>query len=187
MIRKVFKKNGPSKFDDFLKKYKIPKEFLTFSRRSVARGAAVGIFVAVIPMPMQMVVVMLLLPIFRFNIIVGLSMVWLSNPVTMPAMYYIEYLTGNLLLGLGGVGEIHLTLKWFEDNFASIFIPLYTGTIFYALVLSSTSYYLITHLWRRSVHQEKKEKKHKRSLLQKVKDKIQHEKNIRTKTSKSDD
>ena len=167
MIRKIFKKkSGPSKFDAILDKYKIPREFLAFNRRTVSRGVAIGLFVGLIPMPMQMVVIVMLLPIFRFNVLVGFSMVWLSNPVTMPFMYYVEYLTGNFLLGLDGIENIELSLDWFKNNLDDILIPLYVGTLFYCVTISSSAYYLINYLWIRSVH---KEKKHRKTLWQKLK------------------
>ncbi len=156
MIRKVFKKGSSSKkLDAIIKKYKIPVEFLSTNRKSVSRAVAVGIFVAVIPMPMQMLAILFLLPIFKFNAPIGLSMVWLSNPVTMPFMYYIEYLTGNVLLGYEGTSKIELSLEWFQENIDDIFIPLYTGTLFYAVILSFLGFYAVNHLWIYSVKKEK--------------------------------
>jgi len=38
-------------------------------------------------------------------------MVWLSNPLTMPFMYYVEYTTGAYLLGMEKLGvELSLTI-----------------------------------------------------------------------------
>jgi len=159
MIRKVFKKKSSNKkLDAIIKKYKIPPEFLSTNRRSVSRALAVGIFVAVIPMPMQMLAIIFLLPIFRFNAPIGLATVWLSNPITMPFMYYIEYLTGNFLLGCDGTSDIELSLEWFENNLDDIFIPLYAGTLFYAIILSFLAYYIVNHLWIYSVKKEKSKK-----------------------------
>ncbi len=62
MIRKIFKKsNKKSKLDDFIKKHKIPREYLSVNRKSVTRGLMVGIFWGFVPMPMQMLAVVLLL------------------------------------------------------------------------------------------------------------------------------
>ena len=162
MIRKVFKKKSTSKkLDAIIKKYKIPPEFLLTNRKSVSRAVAIGIFVALIPMPMQMLLIIFLLPIFRFNAPIGLAMVWLSNPFSMPIMYYIEYLTGNFLLGYPPVEKIDISLKWFENNLDNILVPLYTGTLFYAIIISSITFYAINHLWFHSVHKEKKRRRKK--------------------------
>jgi len=159
MIRKVFKKksSGP-KLDALMKKYKIPRELLTVNRKMVARAVLVGMFIAMIPMPMQMLAVMAVAPFFRFNVPIGVSLVWITNPFTMPVIYYIEYITGNFLLMQEGVHDINLSMQWFLDNMADIAIPLYVGTAFYSLVFSIGGYYLINWLWKLSVHSEKKKR-----------------------------
>ncbi len=161
MIRKAFKKktSGGSKIDAFLEKYKLPKAYLSVNRRMVTRGVAVGLFWAFIPMPMQMLAVMATTPFIRFNVPIAISMVWLSNPFTMPPMYYVEYLTGNFILGREGIEDIELTMAWFTENFDDILVPLYVGTSFYSIVVTGFIYVLLNRLWIRSVHSEKHERK----------------------------
>lgn len=161
MIRKIFKKkpSGKSKIDAFLEKYKLPKSYLSVNRRMITRGVAAGLFWGFIPMPMQMLAVMATTPFVRFNVPVAISMVWLSNPFTMPPMYYMEYLTGNLLLGREGIDDIEMTVEWFSANIGDIFVPLYVGTAFYSIVVTGFIYLLLNRLWIRSVHSEKHERK----------------------------
>ena len=160
MIRKVFKKKSSSpKLDALMKKYKIPKELLSVNRKMVARAVLVGMFIAMIPMPMQMLAVVLVAPFFRFNVPIGISLVWITNPFTMPIIYYVEYITGNFLLMREGVCEIELSMQWFTNNIADIFIPLYVGTAFYSVIFSITGYYFINWLWAYSVNREKKKRK----------------------------
>jgi uncharacterized protein (DUF2062 family) len=164
MIRKVFKKKSSNsgKLDKFLDKYHIPREYLSINRKSVSKAAMVGLFWGFIPMPMQMAAVMLTTPFIRFNVPIAISAVWLSNPFTMPPMYYMEYLTGNFILGREGIADIELTMEWFSEHFDDILIPLYTGTAFYSIVVSSLIYLLINRLWIASVRKEKSEKEEKR-------------------------
>ena len=162
MIRKVFrkKKHDPSgKLGKILEKYKIPREYFSINRKSVSRAVLVGLFWGFIPMPMQMLAVIATTPFFRFNVPIAISMVWLSNPLTMPPMYYMEYLTGNFILGREGIENIELTMDWFKENLGDIFIPLYVGTAFYSIVVSYIIYILINYLWIRSVRNEKHEKR----------------------------
>jgi uncharacterized protein (DUF2062 family) len=98
------------------------------------------------------------IPFFKFNVPIAISMVWLSNPITMPFMYYMEYQTGNFLLGKEELDNIELTLDWFSSNWDSIVLPLYVGTIPYSLFVSLIIYYIINLLWIRSVRQEKSER-----------------------------
>ena len=162
MIRKIFKKKKSSgKFDAFIEKYKIPREFLSINRKTVTRALLVGIFIAFIPIPMQMLAVLAVLPFFKFNIPLAISLVWLSNPVTMPFMYYIEYLTGNFLLMQEGINTVELSMEWFQTNFDDIFIPLYVGAFFYSFVVSISIFYLSNWCWMSSVARAQKEKKEK--------------------------
>lgn len=161
MIRRVFKKkNKKNKLDKFIKKYHIPREYLSVNRKAVTRGLLVGIFWGFIPMPFQMLAVLAMTPFFRFNVPIAISMVWLSNPVTMPFMYYMEYLTGALLLGKSHL-HVELTLEWFQNNMGNIFIPLYTGTLVYAILVSTGVYYGVNWLWIHSVRKEKRHAKRK--------------------------
>ncbi len=163
MIRKVFKKkSSSSKLDRFIEKYNLPREYLSINRKSVSRGVLIGLFWGFIPMPMQMAAVLATTPFIRFNVPIAISMVWLSNPFTMPPMYYMEYLTGNFILGREGLSDIELTMEWFSNNWDAIVVPLYTGTAFYSVVVSTLIYFLINWLWIKSVKHEKHTKERKR-------------------------
>jgi len=163
MIRKVFRKKKSadgkqSKIDAFLEKYHLPKDYLGINRRSVTRGVGIGLFWGFIPMPMQMAAVLATTPFIRFNVPIAISMVWLSNPFTMPPMYYMEYLTGNFLLGQEGIHNVELTVEWFKNNLGDIFVPLYVGTAFYSIVVSGLIYLGLNWLWIHSVRKEKAQK-----------------------------
>ncbi len=166
MIRKVFKKKKESKtIDALIEKYKIPREYLSLNRKAVSRGILVGLFWGFIPMPMQMLAVMMTTPLLKFNVPLAISMVWLSNPITMPAMYYMEYLTGNWLMGVDTGLTVELTLDWFSENWDQIVVPLYVGTAFYSIGVSGVIYFVINWLWIKSL---KSEEKFKDRLFRKI-------------------
>lgn len=162
-MRKFFRKkaSGKGKVDTFLDKYKLPRAYFNINRKMITRGILIGLFWAFIPMPMQMLAVVACTPFVRFNVPVAIAMVWLSNPFTMPPMYYMEYLTGNFILGKEGLPDITLTLDWFSDNIADIFLPLYVGAAFYSTVVSFLIYLFVNWLWIRSVKEERTEKRKK--------------------------
>ena len=156
MIRKTFKKiNTNEKLKTFIKKYKVPLEYLSANRKMVSKAVFIGLFIAFIPMPMQMLAVLAVMPFTKFNVPIALAMCWLSNPFTMPPMYYMEYLTGSFILGMETT-PVEMTLEWFSDNIGNIFIPLYVGTAFYSVIVSSLAYYSVNHFWRSSVKRNKK-------------------------------
>ena len=159
MIRKTFKSTARNKkFDTLIKKYKIPREYLAINRKSVTRGLLIGLFWGFIPMPMQMLAVLAVTPFVKFNVPIAFSMVWLSNPITMPFMYYMEYKTGNMLLGKSGLDNVELTLEWFQKHWDDIVVPLYVGTVPYSVGVSFLVYLIVNWLWIESVkrHQSKR-------------------------------
>jgi len=164
MIRKFFRKkaSGKGKIDTFLEKYNLPRAYFNINRRMITRGVFIGLFWGFIPMPMQMLAVISITPFIRFNVPIAIAMVWLSNPFTMPPMYYMEYITGNFILGREGIESIELTIDWFSDHIDDIFVPLYVGTAFYSIVVSSLVYVLLNWLWIRSVKEEQDEKQENR-------------------------
>jgi len=156
MIRKVLKKTTKSqKLRAFIEKSKIPAEFLASTRKMITRGVTLGLFIAFIPMPMQMAAVLLFMPFFRFNVPIAIAMVWITNPFTMPPIYVMEYYTGSFFLGTE-ITNVEMTLGWFNDNIDKIFIQLYTGAMFYSLSSSFIAYWLVHHFWKSSVKKAKK-------------------------------
>ena len=162
MVRKNLKKVSKSeKLKAFIKKYKVPSEYLSTNRRMVSKAVLIGLFIAFIPMPMQMLLVLAMIPFFKFNVPIALAMCWLSNPFTMPPMYYMEYLTGSFILGTE-IAPVKMTLEWFSENLDDIFIPLYTGTLIFSVTGSLSAYWLVNHFWKGSVHRDKKLHRHHR-------------------------
>ncbi|MCK9473610.1 DUF2062 domain-containing protein [Sulfurimonas sp.] len=159
MIRKTFKNlSANEKLKTFIQKNRVPIEYLSANRKMVSKAVFIGLFIAFIPMPMQMLAVVAFIPFTRFNVPIALAMCWLSNPFTMPAMYYMEYMTGSFFLGMETTA-VELSVDWFAQNIGNIFIPLYVGTAFYSIVGSSVGYYLVTHLWRSSVKKDQTSRK----------------------------
>ncbi len=156
MIRRLFKRSRlQEKYHDLIVKYKIPRAFLSVNRHAVAKGVMVGLFVAFIPMPAQMLAIVLLQPLFRFNLPLAVALVWITNPATMPFIYYVEYKTGGLLLGMDALEPVQLSIEWFRHHFDDIMVPLYTGAFFYSTVSAAAGYYAVQRLWIYSVRKER--------------------------------
>lgn len=162
MLRKTLKSTTKhKKLQAFIEKSRVPKAYLSPSRRMISKGVGIGLFIAFIPMPMQMALVLAMMPFTKFNVPIALAMCWLSNPFTMPPMYYVEYLTGSFLLGMQAE-PVELTLEWFQKNIDAIFIPLYFGTAVFSIFGSITAYWAVNHFWRSSVHKDRKKHRHER-------------------------
>lgn len=93
----------------------------------VAWGAAIGTFVGLTPtVGVQMYIVTLLWLLcryglrLRYNLTIAISMVWISNPVTMVPLYYLFLKTGDALLGLLGYPVTSLTFHVFRVEVAQM-------------------------------------------------------------------
>ena len=156
MIRKTLKKTSKStKLQSFIKKYKIPPEYLSTNRKMVSKAVFIGLLIAFIPMPFQMLLVLAMMPFFKFNVPIALAMCWLSNPFTMPPMYYMEYLTGAYLIG-SEIAPVEMSVEWFSESIDDIFVPLYVGTFFFSSIAASLGFWTVNHFWRGSVARDRK-------------------------------
>ena len=136
MIRNKIKKlSNSQKIQAFLVKYNIPQVYLSKSREMVTNAFLIGLFVALIPIPMQMLVIVLSMKFYKFNLPVAIALCWITNPLTMPFVYYIEYSIGSFILN-SDIATMKMTIEWFQNNLKDIFIPLYLGAFILASFVS---------------------------------------------------
>jgi len=111
------------------------------NRHSVARAMGIGLFWAMIPMPMQMLAAALCALPARANLPIAIGLVWLTNPLTMPPVFYCNYKLGAWLMDTPAIGmpeELSL------DNWQ----PLYLGSLVMAAVLALLGYFGTQAYWR---------------------------------------
>ena len=119
------------------------------NRRSVASGFFVGIFVAFLPIPFQMVVAATLAVIIRCNLPLSVVLVWITNPLTMPAIFYFTYNAGCYILHVP-VSEtsFELTIHGVGVELVRIWKPLLLGSVVTGLTGGAICYSLIRLYWR---------------------------------------
>jgi uncharacterized protein len=118
------------------------------NRESVSRAFCIGLFWAMIPMPFQMIPAAACAIFFRANMAFSIALVWISNPLTMPPLFYVQYRFGKWLTGTGASHPMTLTWQSMRDNLSEIWLPLYAGALVSAMVLSVLAYWAIHGLWR---------------------------------------
>lgn len=119
------------------------------NRRSVSGGVASGLFWAMVPFPGQMIASALTAIFFRINLPISVALVWITNPVTIPPVFYMNYLVGTWLLGApASVGEFKLSLEWIAAELNVIWKPLVLGSLVIAVLLSTTGYCATRLYWR---------------------------------------
>ncbi|HEX7035956.1 MAG TPA: DUF2062 domain-containing protein [Pseudomonadales bacterium] len=118
-------------------------------RRSVSGAAFIGLFVAFIPIPFQMLVAAVLAVIARCNLPLSVALVWITNPVTMPPVFYFAYQLGAWLLDRRvEVGTIELNWSWLSAHLGDIGWPLLFGSLVCGWVAGVTAMVLVRVLWR---------------------------------------
>lgn len=119
------------------------------NRRSAAGAFAVGLFMAWIPLPCQMLLAAGGAILFRVNLPLSVALVWLSNPVTMPPLFYGAYLVGCQLLGHPAQHiDIQFTWEWLVSVFETLAPPLLLGSLVLALLSALMGYAFIRTFWR---------------------------------------
>ena len=103
MIRKHTKKLAAARHSRWTQKLKIDGALLSINRRSVARAVFFGVFFALLPMPFQFAMVIAVSLFLKFNLPIAFALIWLTNPITMPFILYIEYQISAFILGTGGI------------------------------------------------------------------------------------
>ncbi|KAA0875336.1 DUF2062 domain-containing protein [Nitrincola tapanii] len=122
------------------------------SHRSVSLAFMIGIFCAFLPMPFQMVVAATLAVLIGCNLPVSVALVWISNPVTMPAMLYFSYRVGIWILGTDlSTHPMEWHLDTLYSNFKMIWRPLILGSVICGMVAGLLGSLSIRLLWLISV------------------------------------
>ncbi|HEB97737.1 MAG TPA: DUF2062 domain-containing protein [Sedimenticola thiotaurini] len=119
------------------------------NRRSVAGAFAVGLFWAAIPMPFQMVAAAATAIPARVNLPISVALVWVTNPLTMPPIFYFNYLVGTWILGEPPrTGHFEWTMHQLGTTMEQVWQPLYLGSLVTGVVTATAGYLLIRGLWR---------------------------------------
>ncbi|HKJ95464.1 MAG TPA: DUF2062 domain-containing protein [Gammaproteobacteria bacterium] len=122
---------------------------LHLNRRSVAGGVAVGLFVAFVPLPIQMPMAAAFAVLFRVNLILSVALVWVSNPVTIPPLFYFTYLVGTWVLGTPVLATgFRPSLAWFWHQLEAIWQPLFLGSFIVGVVTALAGYGAVHLIWR---------------------------------------
>lgn len=131
-----------------------------FTRTSVRRGTALGLFVGIfflIPGVQILGVALLALP-FRANIPIGAAMTFLSNPVTTPLILAASVWLGSALFGMHtNVSNLYILYDegaslvewwhWFTANAGTALLGGLAGLFVISVVSAIVGYILASVIW----------------------------------------
>ncbi len=124
----------------------------TLNRRSATIAFAVGLFVAWIPIPFQMVCAAALAILFNCNLPLSVALVWITNPFTMPFMFYAAYELGAKLLDHPPQAfHFEASWQWIEASLFTIGPPFLLGCLVFGIIFSAVGYFVINNLWKYSI------------------------------------
>ncbi len=137
------------------------------NRHSVSKAFAIGLFCTWLPFPLQTVIAALLAIYYRAHLPLSVVLVFITNPVTIPPMFYFAYKLGSVMLGveLESV-PMDLSWHWFTSTLGQIWQPLLFGCLMLAIVSSAIGYFTINTLWRKSIKNRWKHRREQRAAKQ---------------------
>ena len=142
-------------------------EFWHIQRDTIAKGAAVGLFWAFIPVPMQMLLGAITSIVLRCNIPASLAMCWVTNPFTIPFFFFMNYRVGAFLTFSEpiDVREIFRHGDVFH-SIRALWLPLGVGSLTMACVVSVSGYFVLKGFWRLAVVRKRSQRARKRKLTE---------------------
>ncbi|MEM6999692.1 MAG: DUF2062 domain-containing protein [Pseudomonadota bacterium] len=141
-------------------------EIWHMNRRSVSGAVFIGLFSAFMPVPFQMVVAAFLAIISRCNLPIAVALVWITNPVTIPPMFYFAYRLGAWLLEMElSTQDIEISLTWLWHNFGAIGWPLLFGSLVCGWCAGVTGFVLTRVIWRWRVLRRWRERRRRKRAL----------------------
>jgi len=131
------------------------------NRHSLAKAVFVGLFCAMLPIPFQMVVAAAGAIWLHSNLPVSVALVWLTNPLTMPPIFYLAYVFGDWVLQVPEKDfQFEASAEWALHEMMIIWQPFLLGCILMGLISGVIGYVLVQYLWRANV-MRRWEKRHK--------------------------
>jgi len=98
------------------------------NRRSVSGAFSVGLFMAFVPVPLQMVLAAIGAIMLRVNLPISVALVWITNPLTIPPIYYFAYKVGTWILQTPARDiQFELSTHWLMGELGVIWQPLLLG------------------------------------------------------------
>lgn len=119
------------------------------NRRSVSGAFAVGLFVAFIPLPFQMVIAAAAAIPLRVNLPMSVVLVWISNPITMPPLFFGAYKLGAWAMQRPAQPfHFEPTWDWLSSGLIHIWEPFLLGCFLVGTSCALLGFVLIRLLWR---------------------------------------
>jgi len=133
------------------------------NRRSISMAFAVGLFCAWIPTPTQMAIAAIGAIYYRANLPLSVGLVWITNPITMPPLFYFAYRVGLWFLDQSPTAdESEFSISGMFSGLGDVWQPFLIGCFVMGIVSSAAGYFGIRYYWQQHIAKKWQERKEKR-------------------------
>lgn len=138
------------------------------NRYSVSWAVSVGLFMAFVPVPFQMPLAAAAAILIGCNLPISVSMVWLTNPVTIPPFFYAAYKTGAWILGQAPRQvDFELSAEWLLNELGAVWEPFLLGCLVLGLAFAGIGHVAVRVIWRIHVMSSWRERRRRREARDK--------------------
>jgi len=136
------------------------------NKKSVSGAFSVGLFCAFVPIPFQMLLAAAIALIFRVNLPLSVALVWLTNPLTMPPIFYGAYLLGAWLMNIPPSGfEFELSWEWLANELQHSWKPFLLGCGVAAIISAIAGNISARLIWRYLIVRNWKKRQERRQKV----------------------
>ncbi|WP_412726868.1 DUF2062 domain-containing protein [Alteromonas sp. D210916BOD_24] len=119
------------------------------NRRSAAGAFGIGLFFAFWPVPFQMWLSAGLAIPFRVNLPLSVATVWVTNPFTIPPIFYGAYKVGTTVLGTKPEHfEFQFSWQWVVESINTIGPAFLVGCGICSVFFGLAGYFSLNWVWR---------------------------------------
>ena len=150
-MKATLKKYSPKRENvnlGWLNKHLTDPELWKWNKKSIAKGLAIGLFCAFLPVPIHILLAGILAVTFSANILLSLLVVWVNNPITIVPIFYFTYKLGASIIGLEMDPEFEFSFGYLMDNFWSATLALWVGGTITSIMASTLGYFSIISIYR---------------------------------------
>lgn len=162
-MKKILKRFSPNpealknhKHLGWLSKHMHHPSLWNFNRKSISNAFAVGLFCAFIPVPFQMLLAAPGAVIFSANLPLSVALVWVSNPLTIPPIFYGCYKLGAWLLNVSIKQDFVMSLDYVWSVFGVIWQPFLLGCLIVSVMSAFVGYWTIQLIYRLKAYRHSK-------------------------------
>ncbi len=118
---------------------------------------------AFMPIPGQMLVAAVLAVWLRCNLPISISLVWITNPLTMPAIFFFAYELGAFILGVDTQAiQFELSFAWLSATLGAIWQPFLLGCFLFSIGFGALGYFVVDIMWKAQTRRKWRERQLKR-------------------------